>query len=367
MQPKDIGRVSFDDFDSIPGLPNLSNPVDSFSSQDKEPDRLMDKDAYTKENISERENMGEGGGAGENPQNEDYKQEQSGWGGGPNLRRLLSYSRKSKLIGLFFILSLCSHFFILKAIYRLSPAQAKEKSSTIMQKVDKVALKMPSLENDQVKKPEKADIAEPKTKHKPTAPAQKKSKSTKPKINSPKKERVKIAKKLSSKELVALGRKHIGKMKEGRFPSLILNYSDPYTYMRQLYALGAKTLIYDINGRDLFEINLFSEEALPFNKGELEGFSPFKRVVEDAQWDKQKNQVASRLNTSPEYLKILLLIPSSLEMRWLGHLVSLFQQMDLLISEVTTVEALFQKARLKVERVYLSDGSSREIDDPIGA
>lgn len=85
--------------------------------------------------------------------------------------------------------------------------------------------------------------------------------------------------------------------------------------------------------------------------------------MEDFQWNHQKISAAARLQTFPDSLQLLLLVPISVETRWIGHQVSLFKHMNIQITEVETVEAQFQAGRLKLLRIYLKDGSSRQVHD----
>ncbi|MCK5509139.1 MAG: hypothetical protein KAI50_11560 [Desulfobacterales bacterium] len=84
----------------------------------------------------------------------------------------------------------------------------------------------------------------------------------------------------------------MSKVREGEFPLLTLSYASPSAYVKEMYKLGAKTLIYDRTNREFFEINLFSGEILPFSSDSFKAFSFFKRVIKDSQWNSHKNRVA---------------------------------------------------------------------------
>ena len=252
------------------------------------------------------------------------------------------------MIGTFLGLSFIFHFFVIEGIYRMS------RTGEIVEPAkNKVTSKIKLIEDHET--PKESLIA------KPTPPVKKAVK-----IIKPAKSRTVRAKKLSSEKLVALGKKHMSKVREGEFPLLTLSYAGPSAYVREMYELGAKTLIYDRTNREFFEINLFSGEILPFSSDSFKAFSLFKRVIKDTEWNSQKVHAASRLKTSPDSLEILLLVPMMVEMRWVGHQADTFNRMGLQISQIQTVEVRFQGGKFKLVRVYLKDGTSRKVDDRIG-
>jgi len=264
-------------------------------------------------------------------------------------KRLLSCTRRKKVIGAFLGLSFIFHFLIINSVYRIS-----QTGEIVEPARHKITSRIKLIEDH--KTPEKPQTA------KPTPPVTKKPVKT----IKPAKSKTVRAKKLSSKKLVALGKKYMSKVREGEFPLLTLSYSSPSAYVKEMYELGAKTLIYDRTNREFFEINLFSGEILPFSRESFKTFSFFKRVIKDSQWNSHKNRVASRVNASPDSLEILLLVPMIVEMRWVGHQTDTFQRMGLQISQIQTVEGRFQSGKFKLVQVYLKNGSSRKVDDRIG-
>lgn len=133
-----------------------------------------------------------------------------------------------------------------------------------------------------------------------------------------------------------------------------------------MYNLGSKTVVYDMSSREYYEIELFNGDILPLNSSDFIGFSFFKRVMDDSQWNKQKIRAAARLNTSPESLEILLMVPMSVETRWTGHQANVFRQMNIKISNIEAVEAQFQESKLKIVRIHLKDGTLKMVNDMFG-
>lgn len=264
-------------------------------------------------------------------------------------KRLLYCTRRKKVIGTFLGLSLIFHFLVIDGAYRVS------RTGEIVEPVRyKITSRIRLIEDHETPK-------EPQT-AKPTPAITKKPVKT----IKPAKFKTVRPRKLSSDELVALGKKHMSKFQKGEFPPLTFSYDSPSDYVKEMYELGAKTLIYDRTTYEFFEINLFNEEILPFSNNNFKTFSFFKRVIKDTQWNSQKVRAASRLNTSPNSLEILLLIPMTVEMHWIGYQVATFDKMGLQISKIQTVEGRFQGGKFKLVQVYLKDGSSRKIDDRIG-
>lgn len=263
-------------------------------------------------------------------------------------KRLLCCAQNKKVIGAFLGLSLIFHFLVISGVYRVS------RTGEIVEPAkNKITSKIRLIEDH--KTPEVPQAAEP------TPPVTKKPVKT----IKPAKLKTVRAQKLSSEKLVALGKKHMSKVREGKFPLLTLSYASPSAYVKEMYELGAKTLIYDGTNREFFEINLFSGEILPFSSDSFKTFSFFKRVIKDTAWNSQKVHAASRLKTSPDSLEILLLVPMMVEMRWVGHQADTFHRMGLQISQIQTVEVRFQGGKFKLVQVYLKDGTSRKVDDRI--
>ena len=155
----------------------------------------------------------------------------------------------------------------------------------------------------------------------------------------------------------------MGMVREGTFPALILSYRSPISYIREMYVLGAKTVVYNTANREYHEINLLDGGILPLSSNDFKGFSLIKRVIKDVQWNPRKVSAASRLKASPESLEILLLLPMTVEASWIGHQVNLLSQMNIKISEVQTVEAQFEDAKFKLICVHLKNGSSKNVKD----
>ena len=122
--------------------------------------------------------------------------------------------------------------------------------------------------------------------------------------------------------------------------------------------LGAKTIIY-VNYR-YYEINLLgnNEYLNSFSSANFAGFSHFRRVIDDSVWETQKRQAASQLGQSSASCALLLIIPMSLELKWIGHQTYLLQQMGLSPADVQTIEADFRNAKLKLARIILKNGNS---------
>lgn len=171
-------------------------------------------------------------------------------------------------------------------------------------------------------------------------------------------------KSLSSGELVSLGEAHMGK---GSFPSLIFSYPDPTTFIRQMYSLGAKTLI-SVNHR-YYEINLLegNSRPVPLTPLDFEGFSNSRRVIDDELWEPYKSQALQDLGLAFADCALLLVVPLNVELRWMGHQTHILQQLGINTSEVLTVEANFQTARLKLTRAHLKNGETKTIPDMTGA
>ena len=100
---------------------------------------------------------------------------------------------------------------------------------------------------------------------------------------------------------------------------------------------------------------------MPISRSEFSGYSKVKRVIEDLQWNPIKSEAARRLGIEVAEIEILLLVPTSLEARWLGHLSFIFEQMKMKASDVTTAEVNFQNAKLFLREVHLKDGTSRQV------
>ena len=245
------------------------------------------------------------------------------------------------------MLSLIFHFALVQGIYSLSRSKDNDQKR---QETRKVAFKITLPE--ELQKPKQA--SPPKT-------AQNARKKVMPaKVVKTKRPKVKVA---SPQQLMSLGESHMAMVREGTFPPLTLSYNNPTTYVSELYRLGAKTVLYEEEDREFYEIDLLGTDILPLSRNDFKGFSFVKRVIKDTEWDQQRIRAASRLKTSSDSLVILLLVPLSVETLWIGHQVSIFKQLSLQISDIETVDAQFKNGRLKLVRLHLKDGSSRMVTD----
>jgi len=258
----------------------------------------------------------------------------------------LILSRKP-LIGSFLVLSLIFHFALVQGIYFLSHSQDNDQKR---QETKKVAFKITLPEEPQKQKQAASS--------KPTRNVVEKARPVK--VAKTKRPKVKVA---SPQQLMSLGQSHMAMVREGTFPPLILSYVSPATYVSEMYRLGAKTVLYEEESGQFYEIDLLGTDILPLSRNDFNGFSFLKRVIKDPQWNQQKMRAASRLKTSTDLLAILLLVPLSVETRWIGHQVSIFKQLNLQISDIETVDAQFKNGRLKLVRLHLKDGTSRVVTD----
>ena len=143
-----------------------------------------------------------------------------------------------------------------------------------------------------------------------------------------------------------------------------MSYSDPVGYIKEMYRLGATTLILNESAGLLYDINLLGGEIHPFSKEELKGFSSLKRVIQDEQWKPQKADAASLLRVQVSDLVLILALPLDVEARWIGHQVDLFQRYGVLLERISSVDAFFENGRFKVTSIHLTDGTIKKIRDP---
>jgi len=211
----------------------------------------------------------------------------------------------------------------------------------------------PKLEKSK-QKSKKKQIA--KTKAKPRSKSFKKKKNFKRKLKTKK----------SKLQLSAVGRKYIGKVESGSFPQLSLSYNDPFKYITEMYRLNAKTLVFNKLTEEIYEFNLFNNEIKGINKASFNGFSCLKRVIDDSCWESNKREAAISLGILEDDLDVLLLIPMSLELLWLGHQVNILKKMNIKISEVESMEAIFNRSKFKLLRICLKDGSKIAVKDVYG-
>ena len=270
------------------------------------------------------------------------------------LRRMSPLSRvmgriplRKILMELFLALSILFHMALMEGIYLFCRTGEKKKMEV---KTSPMVFKIqPIKEDSQKKQPMRT---------------QAKSKPKAPKADPGKKSEKSPIRPLAARRLEAIGKAHMEMVKEGLFPPLILSYPDPSAFVQQMYGLGAKTVVYDTFRREYYAMNLFSGKFIPMGSNDFKAYSFIKRVIRDPDFDDQKARAAERLNSPAEALQIVLLLPVSIEQRWIGHQVAAFSQMNLSISDVETVEARFQKGKLKLFRIHLKDGTTKSVDDP---
>ncbi|RLC80358.1 MAG: hypothetical protein DRI61_05955 [Chloroflexi bacterium] len=183
------------------------------------------------------------------------------------------------------------------------------------------------------------------------------------KVKPRKEAKVRRSPSFSREELVRLGRK-VMRGDLGSFPSLSISYPNLKLYLRQMYSLGAKTLIYDRRlGEILGEVDIFSSKIS--NLANLDKFSPIKRVIEDRMVEGLKERIAERSGASPDDYEVWLLVPKDLEARWLGYQLQVFRHYGLSFKDVSKVEGFFD-GRLRIKRIRLKDGRVMDVPE-VGA
>lgn len=176
-----------------------------------------------------------------------------------------------------------------------------------------------------------------------------------------------IAKALSPEAKTALGRETASRIRDGQLPGLVLSYPDPRQFVQAMYARGALTLLYDEHSQSYKQVDLLQGTIGPIPSQEkMQQFSNIKRIVEDPIWREKLARIASRMGKEPSQLKIVLLIPYDIELRWLGHQAHLFEQTDIPLTEVQNVEAVFRQGRLYITKVHLKDAKTLTIQDESG-
>jgi len=236
------------------------------------------------------------------------------------------------------VISVLAHTFVLKGI-----SLHMDRETVKQEAVKKIELARTQEQIPKEPPPSKQEIVQPVKKKAPPPP------------------RKKAPKSLSSAELKTLGEKFQKRFVAGAFPSLSLSYESPTTYVREIYALGGKTLVHDKLEEQYYDIDLFHAEYSPVSAEDFVGFSKVKREILDREWDYIKQEVARQLDTPRQMLEILLLLPMELENLWLGKQVAEFERMGLAIDRIATVEAVFKQGTLKLSRILLKDGSSRVV------
>ncbi len=269
-------------------------------------------------------------------------------------RQFFLNSSSKIFIGYLFVFSMALHFLLMEGVYKLSASE-----QTPIKKQQKISIKIakpPEIPKDIVK------IQNPKKAATELAPR----KPVKQAPSEPPKSRQTVTPKNKEKHITAAdlekkGMKLVDKALNGSFPGIVFSYGDPIAFVQQMYRLGCKTILYDNRNREYSDISLFDGNIMPISRSEFSGYSKVKRVIEDLQWNPIKSEAARRLGIEVAEIEILLLVPTSLEARWLGHLSFIFEQMKMKASDVTTAEVNFQNAKLFLREVHLKDGTSRQV------
>lgn len=273
-------------------------------------------------------------------------------------RRLSRWSDSLVKVALISILILLSTGFYLIALNLFFPGTKKPVPVPQEEKMAVVKIKAP----EDIKIPDEKQIIE---KVKAPEKIEMKPPVRRPlsKLNSPKTPKMPALQSLSHTELVSMGQASLGK---GSFPSLILAYPDPVAYIRQMYSLGAKTLL-SVNHR-YYEIDLLGNSRLiSFRSADFEGFSNYRRVIDDGVWESSKRHALSQLGMPAASCNLLLVVPMNLELKWIGHQTHILQQLGFTPEDVLTIEANFQNAKLKLTRAHLKNGTLQYIPDTKGA
>lgn len=266
-----------------------------------------------------------------------------------------STNLKTLCIILMFLISVTLHLAGIQSLYFIAKADKAKPKVKIQQ--EKPAFKI---------QPVKIHQEIPKIAKKSSPPPGKTERTATKKRRPKKRKRKENVKPLSEKALAALGRRYLPMLGKDMFPALSLSYDNPATYIREMYRLGAMTVVLNQETQDCSRINLFSGDISPLTRSDFAGFSDLKRVIKDSIWEKNLQRAAARLGTTRPMLSLLLVVPMSLETQWIGHQVHLLQSMHLDISHVASVDALFRKSKLIIRRVHLADGSARDVIDHSG-
>jgi hypothetical protein len=171
----------------------------------------------------------------------------------------------------------------------------------------------------------------------------------------------------SNSELEKIGWSQLKKLKQGKFPSLIISYKNPQIYIKEMYSLGAKTIFYNSANNEYYEIDVLRQEATPFTIDQFHFFSSLKRVVNDPIWYSRLKNLMYMINGNKKSsMEILLLIPARLEARWIGHMLNKFNEIQFSVAQIQTVEALYNDGKLYLREIYLKNGEKKQIFDKIG-
>jgi len=267
-----------------------------------------------------------------------------------------------------FIMSTLLHLGLITCIGMQGPA-AVVKDKKIIAKHEsllEVSVSQPIPEPEPIvqKKPEptKVDIAA--KKKKTPAPSVKK---TTVKITSkqPPKKKMAARKEVASAKILpsmVVMEKMGSKARQGEFPGIDFQYSDPTAFIRQMYSLGCKTLLVNVVTGEYSEVNLFRGSIIPIFDRDMESYSRIKRVIEDTNWEGNKIQAARRMGGLPNDIELLLCVPISVETRWYGYLAAIFKQQNLIVASIDAAEVQVNNAKLVLRQLYLSDGSVRRFD-----
>ena len=275
--------------------------------------------------------------------------------GKPRYSRQLILKSSSKIfIGSLFIFSMALHFLFMEGVYKLSANEhqtqiKKQTPKTIeMAKPPEIPKKIDKIKDQ--KKTEPETYSNPVKQPLQDTPVHQKTVIQKLNVKQP-----------SVAELEKEGMKLLDKAHSGSFPAIVFSYQNPSLFVQQMYRIGCKTILFDTRNKEYSDINLFDGNTLPISRSEFSGYSQMKRVIEDSQWNSIKSEAARRLSIDANQIEILLLVPTSLEAQWLGHLSFIFEQMKMKVSDVITADVTFQNAKLFLKQLHLKDGTSRQV------
>jgi len=168
-------------------------------------------------------------------------------------------------------------------------------------------------------------------------------------------------KKLSNHHLKLIGKQNF--KKNGHFPALIISYKDPERYIKDLYSLGAITVLLNRRNNEIKRVDLLKKKLLKMNPKTLNHYSSLKRVIRDNCWNMDKKQYARQLSVSSNEIEFIVLLPDQIEYLWMGHQIYLFKKHGLKVSDIVSVEGKFCNKKLKIRRVILFSGKQRSIVD----
>jgi len=156
------------------------------------------------------------------------------------------------------------------------------------------------------------------------------------------------------------------KLKQGKFPALTLSYNNPEIYIKQMYHLGAKTILYNVHDKTYHEINLIHGQISPFKTQNFHFFSSLKRVIDDPEWKEHIFTAKTQLGAPDNEMELLLLVPLNMETRWMTHIINKIGKKNINIKQVITIEGQFENAKLKIVKIHLKNGIAEKIYDGEG-